>query len=308
MSRPRNVGAVFQCFSESERVQGRHCRRKVRAMGSSRIDDILPSHSGDESPCFEDLLADGSFQARLAKARQERARTLAKAGIADESDLLLQRRNPWDRLPPANDPEAHEPRQTTEKPRPQESEPLILPLRLEEPKASRPMAQAPKRPIVPPPVAAVEPATRLPKTAARPERRIGRFAVAGGFFAGLAIGAVLAFTAPTSIQSWIALRVALLGSSGPVGAVPPVPPVAVPSDDATIAAEGASPRPAIGGGLALLAAQTLSHSQPRLRLDRIDPIVLEEPPQHYVVWDAPGVDLSLGNQAEPTPAVSEWNR
>lgn len=274
-------------------------------MGSSRNDDTLPSHSGDESPNFEDLITDGSFQARLAEARLERKRALAEAGIADETDNLLQQRNPWDRLRSAPVSDAGLRRRVSADREPQVSEPLVLPLRVDPPVAPRQMVESPAVRSVQKPTAAAF-TSPPPEPAAPSDRKWTPLAVGGGFLAGLAIGTALALIAPASFKSWIMdQHITLFGSPGPVGAVAPVPPVAVPSSGATAAARDEPPKPAIGGGSILLAIKTLSASQPGLLLDRMEPVVQEDPPLHYVSWDAPGPDLGLNDQLAPTPTVPD---
>ena len=58
-------------------------------------DVAKPPLPGGELPGFDELLAKGSFHARLAQARVERAKALAESG--DDDFILNTSRKPWDR-------------------------------------------------------------------------------------------------------------------------------------------------------------------------------------------------------------------
>lgn len=58
-------------------------------------DVAKPPVGGGELPSFEELLAKGSFHARLARARAEREKVLAEAG--DDGFILDTRRKPWEK-------------------------------------------------------------------------------------------------------------------------------------------------------------------------------------------------------------------
>lgn len=55
-----------------------------------------PPIAGGELPSFDELMAQGSFHARLAEARARRERALAEAESSEDS-ILNTRRKPWDR-------------------------------------------------------------------------------------------------------------------------------------------------------------------------------------------------------------------
>lgn len=59
-------------------------------------DVVKPPLAGGELPSFEELLAKGSFHARLAQARLKREKALAEGGGADDF-ILDTRHKPWDR-------------------------------------------------------------------------------------------------------------------------------------------------------------------------------------------------------------------
>lgn len=64
-------------------------------------DVAKPPVGGADLPSFEELLAKGSFHARLARARADREKALAKAG--DDGFILDTRRKPWEKQDVAGD-------------------------------------------------------------------------------------------------------------------------------------------------------------------------------------------------------------
>ena len=82
-----------------------------------------PRHERGDLPAFEELLAKGSFHARLAKARAEREKTLAKQSESDDTDFILSPgRKPWDRSPS----ETSQPKHKDETAAKRKNDPAIL--------------------------------------------------------------------------------------------------------------------------------------------------------------------------------------
>jgi hypothetical protein len=70
-------------------------------MDRAATDVAKPPAGGADLPSFEELLAKGSFHARLARARAEREKVLAEAG--DDGFILDTRRKPWEKQDAAGD-------------------------------------------------------------------------------------------------------------------------------------------------------------------------------------------------------------
>ncbi|KAB2881994.1 MAG: hypothetical protein F9K34_15575, partial [Albidovulum sp.] len=70
-------------------------------MDRAATDVAKPPAGGADLPSFEELLAKGSFHARLARARAEREKVLAEAG--DDGFILDTRRKPWEKQDVAGD-------------------------------------------------------------------------------------------------------------------------------------------------------------------------------------------------------------
>lgn len=287
-----------------------------------------PRMRGEDPPGFDELLADGSFHARLAQARVERERALAQAAAAGETDLLLPHRKPWDSEESSSNPT---PRQSRNAQAGDESfrEPIILdrPVqaaesvthRATEPPAKKPATPEPARRQNPP-----MPVERAPVSASSEHladrtpvhRQTSRTVIAGGFAAGLLIGAMLSFIymalSPSARENdfatdgWVAMasempppsavdeeisnawRLPLddpntllglsVGHNASVRAAEPlVSGMVAPADVAPWVQGTVAPRPAIGGGLALLTAGALPD------------IAQIRTPE----WDAPMVRLAL---------------
>ena len=127
----------------------------------------------DELPSIEEMLAEGSFQARLAKARVQRERVLS--GIHGE-EMPLRRRKPW---------EAAEGRVVR---KPEKRRPAVLILT---PNDLCREASIPNKAEVPLPAALPQPqpSARSDARAGRERRRpLGALLVTAGFIAGIAIG------------------------------------------------------------------------------------------------------------------------
>ncbi len=196
-----------------------------------------PPTRGGELPEFEELLASGSFHARLAKARIQREEALARAAEAGEEDVApLKRRKPWE----AEGAEADLPDRAVQAPddaqilkRPHAVPPLGAPTGS---RAARPEPE----PVVQLPVPVVVPQTAVAVVAARPSR--GRAILAGGFAAGLVIGAALVVLIP-----------ALRGAPPQEKAVAPAAEAVLPAETAVVAL-----LPAAGPPAAILPASELA--------------------------------------------------
>lgn len=162
-----------------------------------------PPARGGKLPEFEELLASGSFHARLAKARIQREEALARAAEAGEDDAaLLKRCKPWETEGdgaevPDRAIQALDDALVLKRPG------LVLPL------GAPAESPAPKpEPVAQLPVPVPVPQTAVAVVASRPSR--SRAILAGGFAAGLVIGAAL-----------VALIPALRGGPPPSGIATP---------------------------------------------------------------------------------------
>lgn len=179
-------------------------------MEKPATDVALPPIRGGDLPSFDELLAKGSFHARLARARVEREKALAAAGDSDAEDFILNTaRKPWerqkagpakgDRLTVALEGSAAIERTgpagstDTRPPSPPETpRPRVVPLRPDARPAPVPVrvpagtkAPAERGLHALPSIRPVEPPA---KSTAAPRKRA--LMVAGGFAAGMAIGIV----------------------------------------------------------------------------------------------------------------------
>lgn len=192
-------------------------------MERTATDVASPPISGGDLPSFNELLAKGSFQARLARARAEREKALARSGDAADDEFILNTgRKPWEKGPGAvpkrdrlTDALGHSVAVEDRVARP--LRPPVMP----PPVTPRP---EPKPVLAPTAVAAelpparfqpLAPAESLVVVPAKPTRK--RLQVAAGFGAGLILGAAAAIVG------------LVLRDAGPAGVAPtPAPVVSVP--------------------------------------------------------------------------------
>lgn len=169
-------------------------------MGRTATDVASPPIVGGDLPSFDELLAKGSFHARLARARVEREKALARSGDAPDDEFILNTgRKPWetaaspvpkrDRMAealsqsvavaPAVERQARAPAPATPVPTPAPAPAIVPAVR-----AGRPAGR-----LQPP-----QPVERLVLVAAKPARK--PMQVAAGFGAGLLIGAATVLFGP----------------------------------------------------------------------------------------------------------------
>lgn len=203
-------------------------------MERTATDVAPPPISGGELPSFDELLAKGSFHARLARARAEREKALARSGDpADDEFILNTGRKPWENGPGAA-PKRDRLTEALGHSVAVEDRPA-RPLRT--PVMPPPVAPAPDlKPVhAPTAVAAERPAARLQPLAPAeslvvvPTKATRKWLqVAAGFGAGLILGAAATIVGP------------LLRDAGPTSdAVAPAPVVALSVAPAPIVATAA---------------------------------------------------------------------
>lgn len=167
-------------------------------MERTATDVASPPIAGGDLPSFDELLAKGSFQARLARARAEREKALARSGVAaDDAFILNTSRKPWekgpgaaakrDRLTEALGQSVAVEDRTARPLRPPVIPPPVAPIPDPKPVVG-PAAVAAERPTARlQPLAPAESLVVVPTKSARK-----RMQVAAGFGAGLILGAAAA--------------------------------------------------------------------------------------------------------------------
>ncbi len=218
-------------------------------MERTATDVASPPIAGGDLPSFDELLAKGSFHARLARARAEREKAMARSGDAADDEFILNTGNrPWEKAPgvaPKSDrlTEALGHSVAVED---QQARPLRPPV-APPPAVPAPVAPTPALVVPAAPVARVAerlqplaPAESLVLVPPKSMRR--RLQVAAGFGAGLIIGAAAAVVGPL-------LRDAGPASVAPASQIAPAP--------ATVASIAIADSPAVATaapGLAALSA------------------------------------------------------
>lgn len=262
-------------------------------MERTATDVASPPISGGELPSFDELLAKGSFHARLARARAEREKALSRSGDAAEDEFILNTgRRPWEKTPGAA------PRRDR------------LTEALGHSVAVQDRAARPQRPPVAPTPAAVAPAAPAARAAerlqplapaeslvvvpAKSTRR--RLQVAAGFGAGLILGVAAAVVGP------------LLRDAGPASVAPaaPISKTTATTAPATVAPVAVAQAPVVATaapGLAALSASVealpaFGQSGPRplpvLVSRPVAPQAADAAPQGIRTGPLPAIAASLG--------------